>query len=1817
MIKKALFSIFLLLSVFVSVCINFIAVCASPASTSSIWSSLGPGGGGWITAISIDPQDANTVYVGSDLGGIFKSTDGGNTFVFINDGLKSYAIQDIAINPQSPNIVYLANTDGVYKSSNGGQNWSLKRNGFPPIGAQFSLSAPINALGIDSSNPNIVYAGVGFSWGNDRPPNPRYGSGNIYKSVDGGESWTMINTGTQKINSQATFFDIGAHPTNSQIVFATTNKGLYKSIDGGVNWQKKSTGIPYNHVRGLAIHPVNPNIVYITVWTAEGVEPWQGGVYRSTDGGETWIAKNKNLEKRNNGPGQRTSNFPQVYLDPNDPNVLYTGDWSWSVRGMYKSTDGGENWTPFDPSSADPVYLANFGVVSHIGLAASDANVVYFGSDRHVYRTTDGGKNWHSATTRQIGSNVWQTRGIETSDLKILVIDSDDTNIMYFGYGDNGLFKSTDGGATLEHLISPQVRGRPTDIFDIVLDPDNKGMVYVTYGETQRVRPSVLEESTDYGKTWSVLSGTGSGLPAGRQSSLVLDRTSPLASRTLYITVLGSGVYKSIDSGKTWLAVNNGLNNLSPSKLAIDPNNPQILYVGINSEVTGNIYKTTDGAKRWTQIAQIEAISDIAINPQDSNIIYVASRRTRNQQGGIHRSTDGGLTWTKVLNERWIISIAIRPDNPNIVYAGSFEHPFFDQYVGKGLYKSTDGGTTWDLTNNGLPHTNIRSITFDPKNPQILYIGTSGGGMFRGTDSPGVIPQPSGFGIIPKATTITEGGILELTIELRDAAGGPTTSLSDVTVNLTSSTQTGVFDTAQNGPFDGTVTSVTIPAGKTSATAFYKDTAAGTVTLTVSAPGLTSATQVVTVKSAPMANAGTNQSVMDTDGDGVESVTLDGSKSTAPNGSIRHYSWTENGKVIATGVNPTVNLTVGTHTLTLTVTDDEGAVASDTVQITVTGLVASPTITTQPTNQNVTVGQTAAFRVASTGTAPLSYQWQKNGVNIPGATSATYTTPPMSLSDNGAKFRVIVTNTAGSTTSDEAILTVVASPIQTVLFSSGFESGVQVDPPVAQDGQWWQSISGADASGSNWTTALPELKDPLTQKSLSKFQYLVPSNRALTDYVATRIDSVIGSSGTPTKALYMEVKRFDKQNFRVFDNAVRNQYNLSLDGNLEQAYVRYWMKLQPDLETTMPKEVSAWRNIMEWWEANNDYRWSIDIVRPPRGETFFWEVKGEQIQPDQITDWNVFNENVKVPVGKWFLLEVFWKHSTGPDGRVWVAVDGTTIVDYKGNNKKGSPFTKWHLFKVYTDTHLFNIGPAYQWIDDVEIHPDFPVASPTITTQPANQSVAVGQTTPFRVVSTGTAPLSYQWQKNGVNIPGATSSTYTTPPVSLSDNGAKFRVIVTNAAGNTTSNEATLTVTKVEFDLLVPKGIGLIHIPLKVTDINEQATQISTISELYDVLGGTNNVNFIITYQPAEGPTRGRWYVYLGDTSRGTSADRELTDELGMITMVKQPVTLYLKGDALGTDGRSQIRLQQGLNLVGVPLRDERIKQVSDLLTLEGTNNIIDAITILDHEEFKVVARAGDTGEFPITGGQSFIITARAPGVAEITGVAWENVSGGPTAAPPTMLSTHKVHESTPILAVHGVITDDVTGLGSDGFRVTVKNLSTGATLETLSGSDIPEGGYSLAFVDTTSSRAAQAGALLEITAQAPEPFIAVHPLRYTVSTDDVSSNQIHLPNLIAYQIPTETKLLSNYPNPFNPETWIPYRLAEDAKVTLTVYDITGMVVRTLSVGHQSAGVYESKDRAIYWDGRNDFGERVASGIYFYNLKANTFAETRRMLVLK
>ena len=413
-----------------------------------------------------------------------------------------------------------------------------------------------------------------------------------------------------------------------------------------------------------------------------------------------------------------------------------------------------------------------------------------------------------------------------------------------------------------------------------------------------------------------------------------------------------------------------------------------------------------------------------------------------------------------------------------------------------------------------------------------------------------------------------------------------------------------------------------------------------------------------------------------------------------------------------------------------------------------------------------------------------------------------------------------------------------------------------------------------------------------------------------------------------------------------------------------------------------------------------------------------------------------------------------------------------------------------------------------------------------------------------------------------------------------------------------------------EFNLSLSIGLNLIHLPLRVRAVDGMPATIQSVSELYNALGGAEAVNFLITY----GSATQEWLSYFVPSDKGTPADRGLTADMGIIAGMRAPVSVQLSGDALGADGSSTITLNQGLNVVGLPLRDSRVTRVSDLFALDGIGGNVSVIILSDGGGFQSVGRVGDPGDIEITGGQAFILTAKQPATITISGDAWTNVSG--TAASPRVTRKGiEVGNSTPILALKGSVVDEGVRLNKLNFRVIVKNLSTDKNVATATTDN--QMGYRFTVVDIETGRAATVGDILEISAQSLSPFVGVTPLWYTVTTEDVKRNRIRLPTLVAYEIPVETELLYNYPNPFNPETWIPYRLAEDAFVTLIIYDTTGEVVRRIDVGYKPAATYETRTEAIYWNGCNEFGEQVGSGVYFYHLSTGEYSATRKMLIIK
>ena len=417
-------------------------------------------------------------------------------------------------------------------------------------------------------------------------------------------------------------------------------------------------------------------------------------------------------------------------------------------------------------------------------------------------------------------------------------------------------------------------------------------------------------------------------------------------------------------------------------------------------------------------------------------------------------------------------------------------------------------------------------------------------------------------------------------------------------------------------------------------------------------------------------------------------------------------------------------------------------------------------------------------------------------------------------------------------------------------------------------------------------------------------------------------------------------------------------------------------------------------------------------------------------------------------------------------------------------------------------------------------------------------------------------------------------------------------VMATDAAGNVGEGMVMVMLDNTKsFTSMIPSGLSMFHVPLMVEGMD-------TIGDLKAALGDD-----VISAIPYHG---GKW--------EPDSDDVEITADLGMFLVTKGAIEHEFVGHPWG-GGSAMISVTAGANnLIGVPVADPNVTMISDIIGLFPADVVQTIVTASGDGEYPQISGADDPDDAEVKGDAAYLVIAASDGSAMVSGAGWS--TGGMASAAPIALSGYQLDTQTPLISVYGSVVDEITGLAREGFRAKVKNLSTKAALSEITSVEAADG-YSITFVDLTDAHAARVGDVLEISADSPDPLVGVKPVRHIVTVDDVKNSRIELESLIAYEIPAETELLRNYPNPFNPETWIPYRLAEDADVSLTIYDAYGATVRSIDIGHQIAAVYDTRAKAIYWDGRNRFGEQVASGLYFYHLSAGDFSGTRRMVILK
>ena len=548
------------------------------------------------------------------------------------------------------------------------------------------------------------------------------------------------------------------------------------------------------------------------------------------------------------------------------------------------------------------------------------------------------------------------------------------------------------------------------------------------------------------------------------------------------------------------------------------------------------------------------------------------------------------------------------------------------------------------------------------------------------------------------------------------------------------------------------------------------------------------------------------------------------------------YQWKKNGTAIsgATAASYTTPATANTDNgaqFTVVLTDSNGSLTSNPATLTVTATAVAPSITTEPANQTVTAGQTATFSVSATGTSPLAYQWKKNGAAISGATSASYTTPATTTSDNNAQFTVTVTNTVSNVVSTAAILTVNVPPTistqpasQTVALGQTATFSVTASGAGTLTYQWKKngaSISGATSAsyttpatvasdnGSSFTVTVTGTGGNVTSNAATLTVNAPPSITAQPANQTVNVGQTATFSIAATGAGTLTYQW--KKGGTAIGGATSVSYTTPATASSDNG---------AQFSVTI---TNSFGNV-----TSNAATLTVNI--PP---TISAQPTSQTVAVGQTATFSV------TATGTGTLTYQWKKNGTSISGAT--SASYTTPATIASDN--GASFT----VTITSTTGNVTSNAATLTVN----------APPSITTQPASATVIAGQTATFSVVASGTAPLAYQWKMNGTAIGGATSSSYTTPATATGNSGEQFTVTVTNGAGNITSNPATLTVNAATFILNANQ-----------TTLSFSSVNIGSNSVLPVIFTNAGNSNVTISNVSVSG---------AGYTSGGVSSGQILT----------------------------------------------------------------------------------------------------------------------------------------------------------------------------------------------------------------------------------------------------------------------------------------------------------------------------------------------------
>ena len=687
--------------------------------------NIGPGGmSGRVTSIDAVHDNPEIMYVGTASGGLWKSTSGGIKWAPIFDKQITASVGAVAIQQSNPSVVWVGTGEGnprnslnggygVFKTLDGGKTWTA-------MGLE--KTRHIHKILIDPTDPNTVYVGaIGAPWG-------AHEERGVYKTTDGGKNWRRILFS----NNTSGVADMVMDPKNPNKIIAAlwdhkrdpwffksggAGSGLYMTYDGGENWKKLSEkeGLPKGELGriGLAIAASKTDVIYALI------ESKKNALYKSTDGGSQWKMVNDKEDI-----GNRPFYYSDIFVDPQNENRVYS-----VFTYVNVSEDGGKSFTELMPA-----YGVDNGVhPDHHAwwIHPKNGQFMMDGNDGGMNITRDGGASW-----RFIGN-------IPVAQFYHISTDNEYPYNVYGGMQDNGSWRGPAYVWKVQGIRNSYWQEIAFgDGFDVVPDKDNAQFGYAMSqqgfvsrydwktGNNYSVRPTAPDEKTDLRFNWNA--GIGQD---------------PFDNSTVYF---GSQfVHKSTDKGLTWEVISTDLTTNDPEKqkqsesggltmdatgaenhctiLVIEPSpvEKDMLWVGTDD---GRVHFTQDGGNTWNEVTKnikglpkgswIPQIKASANNKGEALLIANDYRRF-NYTPYAYRTKNYGKTWERIVDEKdvnsYTLAIIEDPKNPNLLFLGTDD----------GLYMSLNAGDSWEKWTAGFPTVSTKDLVIHPREED-LVIGTFG-----------------------------------------------------------------------------------------------------------------------------------------------------------------------------------------------------------------------------------------------------------------------------------------------------------------------------------------------------------------------------------------------------------------------------------------------------------------------------------------------------------------------------------------------------------------------------------------------------------------------------------------------------------------------------------------------------------------------------------------------------------------------------------------------------------------------------------------------------------------------------------------------------------------------------------------------------------------------------------------------------------------------------------------------------------------------------------------------------------------------------------